>query len=414
MPNGYDYKKYAVLYVDDEEKSLKYFRKAYEKDFKVITASSASEALKVLERESEGVGIVITDQRMPGQTGVELLGRVRNIKSKIIRMLTTAYSDLDGAIDAVNSGAIFKYVVKPWNVRELRGYLLRGMEFFLIQEERDTLLREKLSILQRMIITDRIHSLAVLAAGLSHQIRNPMTALKTFLDLAPKKLLEELPESTKQLKNPAFWGEFWAVAQRESERILHIIESVAEAVVEPSQHFDGAVHLNDLIGNRIEGIREQAKLKEISIQVDIVPDLPLFKADEAMMGRLFTILFKKMVQLNPLGKPIFIRAHDTVPIWGTQGTEVLITGGGPKWTDDLVASLFTAFSLSEENYRDLGLDLLPAFFIAHHHNGDLLISKEPPEGPGFKVILPFDPRLAERPSIEDNCMKKIISHFMEV
>jgi len=99
-------------------------------------------------------------------------------------MLTTAYSDLDSAIDAVNSGAIFKYVVKPWDLRELRGCLLRGMEFFLLQQERDTLLREKMSVLQRLVVTDRVRSLAILAAGLAALAMIP-TAVYVFKDDQP-------------------------------------------------------------------------------------------------------------------------------------------------------------------------------------------------------------------------------------
>ncbi|MCP4669640.1 MAG: response regulator, partial [Deltaproteobacteria bacterium] len=151
----YDYKKHAILYVDDEEQSLNFFQKTFAKEFRVLTALSGPEGEEILGREDSLVGIVITDQRMPEQTGVEFLARIRRSRPDIVRMLTTAYTDLDAAIKAVNSGAILKYVVKPWNLEELRGALLRGMEFFLVRQERDTLLRERLSILQGFVIADR-------------------------------------------------------------------------------------------------------------------------------------------------------------------------------------------------------------------------------------------------------------------
>src|ERR1700722_2201945 len=126
MANGYDYKKFALLYVDDEEQSLKYFHKSYDKDFRVLTAPGVAEARAILDREGDSVGVVMTDQRMPGKTGVDLLGHLREVRPGIVRILTTAYSDIESAIDAVNSGAIYKYVVKPWNLRDLRGTLLRA------------------------------------------------------------------------------------------------------------------------------------------------------------------------------------------------------------------------------------------------------------------------------------------------
>ncbi|HUU39746.1 MAG TPA: hybrid sensor histidine kinase/response regulator [Desulfatiglandales bacterium] len=407
----YDYKKYAVLYVDDEEKSLKYFHKAFQKDFRVLTASSAGEAEEILKQDSSGVGIVITDQRMPGQTGVDLLGQVRRSWPNIVRMLTTAYSDLDSAIEAVNSGAIFKYIVKPWNIRDLRGCLLRGMEFFLVQAERDTLLREKMSVLQRLVISDRIRSLAVLAMGLSHRIRNPMTALKTFLDLAPRKLLEELPESVKQLKSPGFWGDFWVVAQQEGERIMQIIDSVSEAVLEPGGNFEDICRLDDLVREGAEHIKEKIEVSGGSVYIDIDQNLSCFKADEIMLRRLFSILLRSMVVLNPRGISVTFRAEETTPIWGAAGARILITGDGPEWTEARVAMLFTPFSLAEEKPRDSRLDLLPAFFIVHHHGGDILVHKSPPDGPGFEIFLPFDPEATKRPSLEQDCLKKIMTHF---
>jgi two-component system probable response regulator PhcQ len=183
-----DYTRFPILYVDDESQALKYFRKAMEKDFEILTAENTTDAGKILEEHGDRIGIIVCDQRMPGERGTDLLARVRQQRSGIVRILTTAYSDLESAIEAVNSGAIYKYIVKPWDLRDLRGVLLRAMDFHVIQRQRDKLLREKLTVLQRMMVVDRVRSLAVLAAGLSHHIRNSMAALKAFLDLAPAKL----------------------------------------------------------------------------------------------------------------------------------------------------------------------------------------------------------------------------------
>ena len=131
---------------------------------------------------------------MPNQVGTELLGRVRRAHPQIVRILTTAYADLEATIEAVNSGAIFKYVVKPWDIRELRVTLLRAMEYFMLRRERDLLLREKLSTLEQLLIADRVRSLAILAQGLSSQIRNTMTALLAYVSLAKEQLQFRFPK----------------------------------------------------------------------------------------------------------------------------------------------------------------------------------------------------------------------------
>ena len=163
--------KYAILYVDDEKKSLQIFKRVFKDQFKIYTAACAEEGYQLFKNHKNEIGLIITDQRMPGEKGVRLLEKVRRSRPRIIRILVTAYTDLDAAIDAVNAGAIYKYINKPWNLSELKLTLKQGLELFALQKERDRLMQEKLSILHNMIITDRVINLGMLAAGLGHYVR---------------------------------------------------------------------------------------------------------------------------------------------------------------------------------------------------------------------------------------------------
>src|SRR5664279_2694365 len=89
MPNPYDYKKFAILYVDDEEKSLVNFTRAFGDDFKILTASNAADAYRLIEARAGEIGVLLTDQRMPGEKGVWLLERARQFRPHIIRILVT-------------------------------------------------------------------------------------------------------------------------------------------------------------------------------------------------------------------------------------------------------------------------------------------------------------------------------------
>ena len=132
MQSFYDYKKFAILYVDDEEKSLKYFSRAFQDQFQIFTAPSAQEGFKILEAHQDEIGLLMTDQRMPGEKGVWLLEKARQLRPRVIRILATAFSDMDAAVAAVNSGAIYKYVTKPWDPPQLEATLKRGLEFFIV------------------------------------------------------------------------------------------------------------------------------------------------------------------------------------------------------------------------------------------------------------------------------------------
>lgn len=175
---------YAVLFVDDEEKALKYFRMAYARDFRVITAGSVAEALAILDARAGEIGVLITDQRMPGQQGVELLKRAREDWPDIVRILTTAYSDLEDAIAAVNRGEILRYVTKPWDIQALRVELLHAMDFFVLRRERDILLSEKLSVRQRMLQSDRLRGVLGIAAATERLRHAPHAAAAWVRDLA--------------------------------------------------------------------------------------------------------------------------------------------------------------------------------------------------------------------------------------
>src|SRR5205809_3727734 len=250
MEHLYDYKKHAILYVDDEEKSLKYFHRAFEDQFRILTASNAQDGLKLLEEHKDNIGLLMTDQRMPGEKGVWLLEKARQLRPRIIRILATAYSDMEAAIAAVNTGAIYKYVTKPWDPPQLENTLKRGLEFFMVQNERDQLLREKMSVLHNMMIADRIVSLGLLAAGLSHHIRNSLVAVKTFLDLAPSKMAEEKMD-LNGLRNPDFWKEYYQNVQVQIGRINNLLKDLWTASEKPAFEYADRVQLHQVVAETI-------------------------------------------------------------------------------------------------------------------------------------------------------------------
>jgi response regulator RpfG family c-di-GMP phosphodiesterase len=110
-------KKHTLLVVDDEPNVGDSVHDLLRREFKVLRAKNAEEGFKLLQ-ENE-VHIIMTDQRMPKVTGVEMLSKVRLGHPRAVRMLFTGYSDLDSIISAINQGHIFKFLKKPWQPAEL-------------------------------------------------------------------------------------------------------------------------------------------------------------------------------------------------------------------------------------------------------------------------------------------------------
>src|SRR5436853_7768040 len=92
MENFYDYQKYAILYVDDEEMSLKYFTRAFRNKFRILSAANAQEGYRLLEQHRDEISLVMTDQRMPGEKGVQFLERGRQLHPPAVHVLHLAYS----------------------------------------------------------------------------------------------------------------------------------------------------------------------------------------------------------------------------------------------------------------------------------------------------------------------------------
>jgi DNA-binding NtrC family response regulator len=115
----------SVLYVDDEPDNLELFRLNLEEDFTVHTATSGQEALALIERER--IGLILTDERMPGMSGIELLSQVVARWPETVRVIVSAYSDADRLLAAINRGHAHEYILKPWDAKELRGCVERGL-----------------------------------------------------------------------------------------------------------------------------------------------------------------------------------------------------------------------------------------------------------------------------------------------
>ena len=137
-----------VLYVDDEVENLRVFKYMFREWFKVDIASSGMDALDLME--TKVFDVIISDQRMPNMTGVDLLELVAKRFPNITRMILTGYSDISSVIAAVNRGRIYFYIEKPWKEEEIRLVVANAMEALYLKkdlEDRDhkLLISEKLA-----------------------------------------------------------------------------------------------------------------------------------------------------------------------------------------------------------------------------------------------------------------------------
>ncbi len=337
--------RYAVLFVDDEEKARKYFRMAFARDFTVLVAANVQEALEILGEQGERIGILITDQRMPGQQGVDLLKRARTDWPQIVRMLTTAYSDLDDAIAAVNRGEILRYITKPWDLDVLRAELKHGMEFFELRLERDKLLDEKLSVRFRSSQADRLRGLLAIAAGLSN-LRNGSHAVSAWARSIGVVETDQVPYKDLEL---------WGLEVRQTRDLIAVHRRLRELDAIAAGGFP------DLVSPR-------ALLVEQGFGV--VGEGPMIQANRALLERLIAAL-----------RPY---VTDRVSL----GVATAVGIGAPGSAVDLV------FDTPGDGLDAAAESLLEAHLIAWHQGGAVQIERAAQTG-SVRVALPADPLRAE-------------------
>jgi len=384
MTLPYDYQQHAILFVDDEQQALKYFEKLFHDDFRVLTASSAADAWKVLEQQGDEIGVVVADQRMPGTTGVSLLEQVKGAYPEIVRILTTAYSGLENAMAAVNQGGAFRYVTKPWNLEELRGDLLRAMEFFLVTRDRNRLLAEKLSVFQRVLVMDRARGLAALAAGLQGRLHDPMGAVKAFVAQASKYEAEAFP------REELMRADLWTLARRESVALVRSIRAVLDSVGSPADKQAESLDVLRLVREVVERLAARCGEEGVTLQVHAEDHLSAIPGDGDLIARLVEILVQRIADMDGEERNIQVTLRGEKDTGDGEFIVVQLTSDGPAWSPQQLASLFSSAIPRDDFPMGIDMDLLSAFLIAHHHGGRVCIQGGPPAGPGFHITLSCD------------------------
>jgi two-component system probable response regulator PhcQ len=315
---------------------------------------------------------------------------------------------MEAAIAAVNTGAIYKYVTKPWDPPQLENTLKRGLEFFMVQHERDQLLREKMSVLHNMMIADRIVSLGLLAAGLSHHIRNSLVAVKTFLDLAPAKMEEEKTNLT-ELRNPDFWKEYYQNVQVQISRINNMLKDLWTASEKPAFEFTDVVQLRQVVAESVEQLKDSFAAKQIQVENTIPESLPPLNVDKQKFYRLFELLLKDEIASLPKGSRITFSA---TPLnngaAGKGSVEVQLSDNGPGLPKEALRLVFDPFVVRSDSPMEYGIHLMACYFIVHHHGGRIDARSQEGQGTTFTLRLPLNPNTIAPTQNEEDFLQKVL------
>jgi YesN/AraC family two-component response regulator len=148
---------YKIMIVDDEPANLRALERLFRQQYEVLTANSGLEALELLGHHD--VALLITDQRMPGMNGIELLKKTVLLRPRMVRIILTGYTDVEALVEAINCGEVYRYVTKPWSNSDLRVTVQRALEHYEVSKKRHEL---QLTNERLVSLLDEIRDLATL------------------------------------------------------------------------------------------------------------------------------------------------------------------------------------------------------------------------------------------------------------
>ncbi len=410
----YNYKQYAVLYVDDQQGALDTFKDAFKDMFTIYTAPNAIEGYKILEEKHGEIGIVMSDQRMPGENGDKLLTRIRAQFPDILRIIVTGYSDIGAAINAINSSAIYKYICKPWNMSEVKVTLMHALQFFIIKKQADSLASERLSVLERTLYEEKVKAFGLVTTGISGHVKNSLAAMTKFINLARKKVKGEDLEPDN-LNDPDYWNKITNHTVEQINKISEMFDDISLVKKEGASSFKDIVALNETVDNVCKRLKAGFAGHNMTVKNNIPVDLPLMHVDKKRFFKIFELLLKNEINFMPDGTNIVINARvSDEKINGEPLVEIEVKDDGPALPADELRAVFNPFAISKSKNKQpqCGLYLVACFFMAHHHDGDIDIKRESNKGNTFTIRLPIQPTPMSLQSIRNQFLNEVLLNDM--
>ncbi len=371
----------TILYVDDDTSNLVVLKATCADEFDVITASGGPEALEILkERE---VAVLLVDQRMPGMTGVEVFEATQDLYPDTVRILITAYSDLSDAINAINRGKIRRYIRKPWEPVELKAVLREGIESYQTR-------RKILQLETRLIETERTYALGVVAAGVAHELRNPLAAMVMGLDLAQLRL----DQMASELRPGTLVEDRHAETVKRVRKQLDEVASAADQVSEITKGMelghrrrdeDEVADLKEIIELTVKFVRA-AVLKQAQLRLDVEP-VPLVKGSPNRLGQVMTNLLVNALQAlpdrpRPENEISVSLARHVDPGW----VRLNVSDNGAGISEEVASHIFDPF-FTTKTQGGTGLGLAISKKIVEEAEGRIEVSSRLGEGTVFSVYL---------------------------
>jgi len=289
-------KKHTILLVDDERENLNLLTNVLGEDYFILKTRDPAEAVEIVRAKT--VHMVMSDQRMPGMTGVALLEQVRAIRPEAVRMLITAYPDVNVAVEAINRGQVKRYISKPFDPSELRIVVRQELETFELLQANQRLSTELSRLVDELLkVNKELKELDQLKdhflANVSHELKTPLVSGIGYLDLILSGGMGPVDEKNQKGLR---------IAHRNLERLLGLIEdllALARMRYRPEALTVTRFDLAQLVEECVESLKARSRKEALDVKVSMPRGLPMVEADERKVHSVLTNVLSNAEKFTP-------------------------------------------------------------------------------------------------------------------
>lgn len=339
-------KRHTILVVDDEPDVVKSVKDLLRFDYNVLGVTKAEEGMRLMEEQE--VDVVMTDQRMPGMTGVQFLNRIKGPYPEATRLLFTGYADIRAVIEAINQGNVYRYITKPWDPDELQTIIREACE------------RHDL-LVQRRILTDELERKNAELERANTELRQANDLKSAFIQVAshelrtPLSILVGYTELAARVSEPGGPMQQWLDRiGRATARLRHLVEQIIlmlEAGQYQARLDRQATELAPFIAAAVDDIEPFVQLRGQELRRDWPGDLGSLAIDAAKIRECLNHLLLNAIKFTPDGGTITVTGRREED--GTLAVGVADTGCG----------------MNEACLRRFGEAFFTGYDVSHHASG---------------------------------------------
>ncbi len=390
-----------ILCVDDEISILNILTRGLSEDYDVLSALNGPAALEQLKRNPD-ILVILSDQKMKDMSGTEFLAEAQKINPDPIRIMVTAYSEVQLIMDSINQGNVYKFILKPFDMEDIKITVLRAMEHYHHKKAYEKAYHDLRAAQEQLIRTERMSALGRLMSSISHELGTPVSNINQASVLAQMEW-DQLAGLLREISEMKTGGEFLDFKAKYDpvyfHRLLSEFEGIIKTIKNSSQFAKEIIHdlrgisrmddsewmqidVHQLINRAIHLMQSKYKY-HIDFHKSFA-ECPLIFGLPGPLTQVFLNLLHNAAQA--------IREHGNIWIETKRQDDVVVItvkDDGTGIPEEYIGKIFDFGFTTKTDEEGTGLGLTISARIIEKHHGQISVTSLPNIGSEFTVCLPI-------------------------